>query len=372
MARLRRRRWPQRLLSTLGVFVITAFALASAGVFYAKRTIDSVASVNLRQVLTPEGKSLDNAGMGPTTIENYLIVGSDSRSGVNPDDLDAGAIGNAQEVTGQRSDTIMILRFDPTTNSSSLLSLPRDLWVPIAGTNGKGKINGAFSKGKDVLISTIQNDFGIPIHHYVEVNFEGFKALVDAIGGVTLPFDVPSRDTSTGFEVLTPGCTTLDGTQALAFARSRHFQTFTDGKWREDPRADLGRISRQQEFLQRAFQKALTAGSSSPSSLSQLINAAVNNITIDDQLDLLGLANRLRKLGSGGVKSWTMPAHNATVGDQSVLLVDDASAQPIIDYFKGAGPEPTDPSEPTTAGPGNAVPVPAAGSAVAQQSEESC
>ncbi len=353
MARPRRRRWPQRLLSTLGVFVITAFALSSAGVFYAKRTIDSVASVDLSNVLTPEGKSIDDAGMGPTTIENYLIVGSDSRADVNPDDLDAGAIGNAQEVTGQRSDTVMILRFDPATNSSALLSLPRDLWVPIAGTDAKGKINGAFSKGKDVLISTIQDDFGIPIHHYVEVNFEGFKSLVDAMGGVSLSFDVPSRDTSTGFEVLDPGCVTLDGTQALAFARSRHFQTFTDGKWREDPRADLGRISRQQEFLQKAFQKALSAASSSPTALSQLINAAVDNVTIDAQLDLLGLANRLRKLGSGGVRTWTMPAHNATVGDQSVLLVDDAQAQPVIDYFKGIGAEPPEPA-PT---PGNAVPL---------------
>ena len=86
MARPRRRRWPQRLFSTIGVFVITAFALSSAGVFYAKRTIDSVASVDLSSVLTPEGKSIDDAGLGPTTIENYLIVGSDSRADVNPDD----------------------------------------------------------------------------------------------------------------------------------------------------------------------------------------------------------------------------------------------------------------------------------------------
>jgi len=341
------------LLSTLGVFVITAFALSSAGVFYAKRTIDSVASVDLSNVMTPEGESLDDAGMGPTTIENYLIVGSDSRAEANPDDLDAGAIGNAQEVTGQRSDTIMILRFDPATNSSALLSLPRDLWVPIAGTDAKGKINGAFSKGKDVLISTVQNDFGIPIHHYVEVNFEGFKSLVDAMGGVSLFFDVPSRDTSTGLEVLDAGCVTLDGTQALAFARSRHFQTFTDGKWREDPRADLGRITRQQQFLQQALKNALSAASSSPTSVSQLINAAVDNVTIDEQLDVLGLANRLRKLGSGGVRTWTMPAHNDTVGDQSVLLLDEAQAQPIIDYFKGLGPEPPEPT-PT---PGNAVPL---------------
>jgi LCP family protein required for cell wall assembly len=348
-----RRRWPQRLLSTLGVFVLTAFLLSSAGVFYAKRTLDSVASVDLSGVLTPEGKSIDNAGMGPTTIENYLIVGSDSRAGIDPSDLDAGAIGNAQEVTGQRSDTIMILRFDPATNSSALLSLPRDLWVPIAGTNGNGKINGAFSKGKDVLINTIQTDFGIPIHHYVEVNFEGFKKIVDAIGGVSLYFDVPARDTTTGFEVITPGCNELDGTQALAFARSRHYQTFTNGRWREDPSADLGRIARQQEFVQQAFRKALTAGSSSPTALSQLINAAVSDITVDKQLDILGLANRLRKLGSGGVKTFTLPAHSDTVGNQSVLIEDNGKAQPIVDYFKGAGPEPTDP----TTTPGNAVPL---------------
>jgi len=352
VARPRRRRWPQRLFSTIGVFVITAFALSSAGVFYAKRTIDSVASVDLSSVLTPEGKSIDDAGLGPTTIENYLIVGSDSRADVNPDDLDAGAIGNAQEVTGQRSDTIMILRFDPSTNTSSLLSLPRDLWLPIAGTDGKGKINGAFSKGKAVLISTIQADFGIPIHHYVEVNFEGFKSLVDAMGGVSLSFDVPSRDTTTGFEVLEPGCVTLDGTQALAFARSRHFQTFTDGKWREDPRADLGRIARQQAFLQQAFKKALTT-LANPTALSDLIHATTDNVTVDGQIDLLGLVNRLRKLGNGGVHTWTVPAHNDSAAGQSVLIVDEAQAQPIIDYFKSVGPEPAEPA-PT---PGNAVPL---------------
>jgi LCP family protein required for cell wall assembly len=334
------------------VFVLTAIALSAAGVFYAKRTLDSVERVDLPS-LTQEGKSVQSAGLGPTTIENYLLVGSDSRAGANPDDEDAGAIGNAQEVTGQRSDTIMILRFDPSNNSSTLLSLPRDLWVPIAGTNGKDKINSAFSKSSDVLINTIQNDFGIPIHHYVEVGFEGFKSLVDAIGGVTVNFPEPARDLKTGFEVLTPGCNTLDGTQALAFARSRYYETFTNGKWRQDPSSDLGRIARQQDFLKQAFAKALATASSNPLAANQLISAALNDIKIDKTLDLFGLANRLRKLGSGGVKSWTLPASLGTVGNQSVLFVDNAKAQPIIDFFKGTGPEPADPG----ATPGNAVPL---------------
>jgi len=113
-------------MSTFGVFVLTALALSTAGVIYAKRTLGSVARVDLPS-LTQEGKSVDQGGNGPTTIENYLIVGSDSRAGADPASLDAGAIGNAQEVTGQRSDTIMILRFNPADNTSALLSLPRDL-----------------------------------------------------------------------------------------------------------------------------------------------------------------------------------------------------------------------------------------------------
>jgi LCP family protein required for cell wall assembly len=350
--RPRRRRWAQRLLSTFGLFVLTAFALSSAGVFYAKRTLDAVERVDLPS-LTEKGKSIEDGGDGPTTIENYLIVGSDSRAGANPDDTDAGAIGNAQEVVGQRSDTIMVLRFDPATNTSSLLSLPRDLWVAIAGTGGKNKINAAFTKGSDVLINTIQDDFGIPIHHYVEIDFEGFKRLVDAMGGVEVYFPEPARDTKTGFEVLSDGCFTLDGVQALAFTRSRSYQTFTDGKWRDTDANDIGRIQRQQEFLRMALQKALAAGSSNPIAANELINAALDNIKIDDGLDILGLANRLRKLGSGGIKTWTMPATNGTEGDQSVLHINTEQAQPIIDFFKGLGPEPVE-AAPT---PGEAVPL---------------
>jgi LCP family protein required for cell wall assembly len=349
------------------VFALTAFALSTAGVIYAKRTIDSVARVDLPS-LTREGQTVDKAGDGPSTIENYLIVGSDSRAGANPDDLDAGAVGNAQEVTGQRSDTIMILRFNPADNTSALLSLPRDLWVPIAGTDGKNKINSAFTKGSDVLISTIQSDFGIPIHHYVEVDFQGFKRLVDAVGGVSIFFPEPARDNSTGFEALTPGCNSLDGTQALAFARSRHYQVFTNGKWREDQSADLGRIKRQQEFIRVAVAKALTASSSSPIAATELINAALDNIKVDQTLDVFGLANHLRKLGNGGIKSWTLPASLGTVGNQSVLKVDDAQAQPVIEFFKGVGPEPTE-AAPT---PGNAVPLAPARPAAQDAGEQSC
>src|SRR5262249_39539492 len=154
--------------------------------------------------LTPHGQTIDAAGLGPNTIENYLLVGSDTRAGADPNSPDFGQIGTATD--GQRPDTILILRYDPSTRTDPIPSFPPGVYGPIYGTNGKDKINAAYSKGQDVLIKTIQQDFSIPIHRYVEVNFEGFKALVDAIGGVSIYFDVPSRDLKTGFFVQNPGC----------------------------------------------------------------------------------------------------------------------------------------------------------------------
>ena len=117
-----------------------------------------------------------------------------------------------------------------------------------------------------------------------------------------------------------------------------------------------------------AFAKALTASSSSPVAATELINAALDNIKVDQTLDVFGLANHLRKLGSGAIKSWTMPATLGTAGNQSVLNVNDAQAQPVIDYFKGLGPEPAE----ATPTPGNAVPLAPAAPAAQDAGQQSC
>ena len=97
----------------------------------------------------------------------------------------------------------MIMRVDPTNDSVNLLSLPRDLWVPIADTGESQRINTAYSAddGPQRLIDTIQQDFGIPINHYLEVDFAGFKGVVDAIGGVPMYFDSPMRDDNSGLNI---------------------------------------------------------------------------------------------------------------------------------------------------------------------------
>jgi LCP family protein required for cell wall assembly len=205
-----RRRRPARLhrfLIALGIFTVTTATLAAAGTLYARATLNRIDKLSLGGVLTP----FDNVGMGPNSVENYLIVGSDSRSGINPDGPPPPGQTTEALPTGRRSDTIMVLRFDPATNSSALLSIPRDLYVEIAGTGHKDKINSAFNQGPDVLIKTVQSQLGIPIHHYVEVDFEGFQRLVDAVGGVSVWFDHPSRDKNTGLRVNGPACVQLNG-----------------------------------------------------------------------------------------------------------------------------------------------------------------
>ena len=186
---------------------------------------------------------------------NLLVVGSDTRQG-----LRQGGFGDAG---GQRSDVIIVVHLVPGARHAAVLSIPRDLYVPVAGTGGSAKINSAFNHGPGQLVQTIQHSFGIPIHHYLLVNFDGFREVVDALGGVALSFPRPVRDSNdghneSGLNVPRTGCQRLGGNQALALARSRYFQ-YQDkaGRWHTDPGTDLGRIRRQQTMLRSLAAKAL-------------------------------------------------------------------------------------------------------------------
>jgi polyisoprenyl-teichoic acid--peptidoglycan teichoic acid transferase len=156
---------------------------------------------------------------------HVLVVGSDSRAAVTnePDEF-----GTPQMVTGQRSDTIMVVRVDPDEDRAAVLSVPRDLWVPIA-SGGVNRINTAFEKGPDVLVRTVSDALGIPIHHYVEIDFAGFRDIVSAVGGVGVFFPTPARDLVTGLQVDRGGCVELDGGRALAYVRSRNYEALVGG-----------------------------------------------------------------------------------------------------------------------------------------------
>jgi LCP family protein required for cell wall assembly len=271
--------------------------------------------------------------------ENYLLVGSDTREGLDPDSPDFGAIGGADAVTGRRSDTIMVLRQE-RNGGAALMSLPRDLWVEIAGTGESQRINSAYNDGPERLAATVSQSLGIPIHHYVEVDFDGFKEIVDEIGGVEVCVWNGARDLHSGL-VLNPGCQKLTGVMALAYARSRYYEEWDGTDWVMDPRADLGRIERQQHFIREAVGGALAAMQSSPFAAGDTIEAVAGAVRIDPGLDPVRAAEVLRKAAETGLRTFALPVYNDTVGDAAVLRLGDGSEQ-LIAYFRGEAPAPAD------------------------------
>lgn len=286
-----------------------------------------------------ERTQLDLAASVPDEPQNFLVIGSDSREDLSADDPNAAVFLGDGAPTGRRSDSMAIVRVDPGEDRISMLSIPRDLWVPIAPSGEEERINSAFATSTQTLIDTIQNNFAIPINHYVEVDFSGFQDLINTIGGVPIYFDRPVRDRNSGLTVDGTGCRVLDGYQGLAFARSRHLEWSDGSEWIDDPSHDIGRMRRQQELTRAAMVKLRSLGLSSVTKVTGLVDAAVENVTIDDQLgigDLLGLGTHFADFDPGRMQTYSLPVTpHTTSGGAAVELLDTAAAQPILDVFRG-------------------------------------
>jgi len=278
-------------------------------------------------------------------VENFLLVGSDSREGADPSDPDFGGIGGTGDVSGNRSDTIMVLRRDLDGGPASLLSLPRDLWVNIPGRDNPSRINAAYQDGPATLIQTVSmpvdqgGSLGIPIHHYVEIDFQGFKELVDSIGGVEVCSWTAARDTHTGFFLETPGCHVLGGVQALAYARSRYYETYVNDEWVPDPTSDLGRIKRQQQFINTALQGAIAKVKSNPLKAGDVLVSSTGALRLDSGLDVLDAAGAMREAVADGLQTFSPPVVGKTINGNAVLLLGDGW-QAFHDYFSGASDTP--------------------------------
>ena len=295
---------------------------------------------------------------GDGQVMNVLLVGSDSREGLEGE---AAAQAGKGQVSGGRSDTIMVLHIDPRRQQAGILSVPRDLWVPIAGTEFSDKINASFALGgAPQLIATIQQSLGISINHYVQVDFVGFQDIVDTVGGVDLYTPTPARDFTSGLDIPRGGCVRLNGEQGLAFVRSRNYEVLTGGTWQTDPRGDLGRIKRQQEFIRRMMKKALSSGLTNPVQLNRLIGIGVKDVKIDSALsskDITALARRFSNLNPDSVALLTLPTAPADIPGVSAEKLLVAESQPILDRINGkapltdTAPEGAAPTPPTTLGP---------------------
>jgi len=322
-----RRTWPQRLLITfnIGMVVLTLGLAAALG--YANDKLDQVQRLDLGTDI------LEEEPTDPGEPQNYLLVGTDSAERLDESDpaarIDQGVL----------SDTIMVLRVDPDETQAQILSFPRDLWVTIPNW-GESKINAALSAGRDSLIGTIEQNFGIPINHYVEVDFLGFQELVEAVDGVPMYFDKRLRDEQTGLNITRTGCITLSADQALAFARSRHLEfEVSDGVWDTDGTGDLGRISRQQAFIRAAIQRAIDKGIRNPLTLNALINAGLGSVSIDETLsvdDLITLGERFRNFSPEQLRTMSLDTSFDFAGEQSILrLIDNEANEARLNIFRG-------------------------------------
>ena len=311
----RRVRW-RRVLLAVAVLLVVALV---GSFLYARSIFNRIERVEVSESLTSS-----------THGTNYLVVGSDSRANVT-EEGDPGFNG-AEAPGGQRSDTIMVLHMEG--GKAQMLSIPRDLYVPIAGTDEKQKVNAAYNGGPTRLIDTVSQYLDIPIDRYMEVNFVSFAGLVDALGGITIDFPYPTQDTESGLFIPEPGPQELDGDMALAYVRSRHYQELKeDGEWHEDPTADLGRITRQQKFLTIVFGKL--SDTRNPFTLARAASGIAEGLRIDDEMtftDALRLGWGMRGIVPEPLEP--LPVDGERNSSGAVLILREDEAQPILDQVR--------------------------------------
>jgi LCP family protein required for cell wall assembly len=326
------RTWLQRSMLSFNISLMVVALTAASGLTWFEEQFGDIP----RQVF---GEGVLAEPVQPGEPQNFLLVGVDSSEGIEAGDSITAGRNSASNL----ADTIMVLRVVPETNEASIISFPRDLWLPIAGTGGNDRINTALQAGgPEGLISTLYENFGIPIHHYVQVNFLGFQELVRILGGVPMYFEHPVKDPNTGLYIVVPpegGCVTLDPDQALAFVRSRKaYSTYIDGRWEIDPTSDIGRNRRQQLFIQLALAQAIDKGVRNPSTLQQFIDVGKDHVLLDDELsvgDLTDLGDQFGSVDPEGVHRYQLPVRNGNVGAASVVFVIDEEAQDELNVFRG-------------------------------------
>ncbi|MFJ8313836.1 MULTISPECIES: LCP family protein [unclassified Streptomyces] len=272
------------------------------------------------QLGTDRPQNVDNGSM------DILVLGSDSRAGANKE--------YGQDEGGARSDTAMVIHVYQGHKSASVVSIPRDTLItrPACTTPGgksdpggkRQMFNTAYEVGGPACaVKTVEQMSGIRMDHYIEVDFTGFKKLIDELGGVPVTTAKPIKDDKSHLD-LPAGKHVLNGEQALGLVRTRH-GVVGDG-------SDLGRIQLQQAFIKALIQQVKSVGVfTSPTKLYGLANAATKAITTDSELasvnSLIGFANGLKDLGSQNMKMVTMPVTYDKRDPNRVVPLDKEAQQ---------------------------------------------
>ncbi|WP_069770367.1 LCP family protein [Streptomyces sp. LUP30] len=321
-----------RALKAAGITLAAALAVGvgTAGWAY-WRLDDNIKSVDIDNALGDDRPAravvapAPSASPPPTEAMNVLVLGSDSRSGEENQELGGG------DSTGARSDTAMVVHVDAGRTTATVVSIPRDTLVtrPSCPRSGGGStsvaygamFNTAYSIGGPVCaVKTVESITGVRMDHYVEVDFSGFAKLVDALGGVTVTTDEDIDDDDSHLH-LKAGVHHLNGARALALARTRH--GIGDG-------SDLGRIGLQQKLVKALLaQIASTDLLTSPGRLYGVADAITGSLTTDTGLDSLSelteLGRSLKGLRSDHVRTVTMPVVTAPSDPNRVVAREPAA-----------------------------------------------
>ena len=266
---------------------------------------------------------------------NYLLVGSDTREGLSRAELSRLKVGSVASASGRRSDTLILVHISKSQEKASLISIPRDSYVPSPG-HGSMKINAAYGLGGPRLtVQTVENATGIRIDHYVEINFAGFTGMVDALGGVNVCTPRAIDDPKSHLQ-LAAGTHHLDGVDSLKYVRSRDY----------DGRGDLGRMERQQRFIGAMMREAISSGVLlNPIKLTEFVNATLSSVQTDPGLthgDIFTLVKKLRHLDPNHVTMATVPIANPDYrpghGLGSTVLWDKTAAQTLFTQIRDDQP----------------------------------
>ena len=322
-----------------GLLVFVAAVVGAALLATVKSQISQIPRVSV-------GLSLDFKEQSDSEAQNFLLVGIDNAAGIDPD----SPIHIDRDVNTLLTDSVILVRIAPDADRVAMLSIPRDLWVPIAGKGWSERVNAARGiGGAGILIETVSEYLGVPIHHYVEINFAGFLRIVDAVDGVPVEIAQTIRDDSLGLRIEQSGVITLDPDTALAYVRTRRPLTVAaggnpanDDDWvRLGVWNDLERNQRQQDFMVATLKRAVEKGIRNPFALRRVANELLDDdnpsITLDDLItvgQLVDLGDEFRSFPVDQIERYKLPVVDATIDGKQVLLLVEGEAEPVLEFFQ--------------------------------------
>lgn len=316
----RERKHPVRTTVFVMLGILAVAGIAAGSYFFSLANTFNTETTPIESAF-PEPATRPSRAPAAEGAMNILLMGSDIRAG-------SGESENLPDVpNGARSDTMMLMHIPKDRDDVYVMSIMRDTWTEIPGY-GEHKINAAMSfGGVPLVVQTIEGMFHAPVDHVIIVDFEGFKGLTDALGGVEVNNPIAFQSEGLHGEFFVQGPVTLDGDSALKFVRERY--AFTDG--------DYQRVKNQQLFIKGVMSQLLRADTlTNPLKISDVVRQISPYLSVDEDFNAgtaASLALSLRSVRADDVHFFTLPnlGIGTSLDGQSIVLKDDTAIAEIVD-----------------------------------------